>query len=65
MAPLEYIFPDEMHTPPTPVAYAAKCLCGHQVLTSASGMIWWRNGPVKAPNDLIDHVQPRRLCFEA
>ena len=56
MAPLEMIWPNEMHTAPTATAYAAKLLCGHPILTSDAAMIWWASGPYKTLDDLSDRA---------
>ena len=59
MAPLEVIWPDEMHTLPTPVALAAMLLCGHQALTSSIALVsmaWKRTSgrDIETVNDLAD-----------
>jgi len=38
VAPFEVIWPDEMHSLPTPCAWAAMILCGRVPLTSGAAM---------------------------
>jgi hypothetical protein len=46
MAPFELIWPDELHVPPTCVAYAVMLVCGSKPLTSDIGMSvrFWKPG---------------------
>ena len=59
MAPLEVIWPDEMHVLPTPAAWAAKMLCGHQALTSSIALAsmawkWTSKRDIETLDDLAD-----------
>jgi len=42
MAPFEFLWPNELHVPPTAVAYAVAVLIGRPVLTSSIALACWR-----------------------
>lgn len=55
MAPLETIWPELMHSPPTKVAYAAMLLAGVVPLTSGIAMLCWIEGKlIETLNELAD-----------
>ena len=69
MAPLETIWPNEMHVLPTPTALAAKMLCGHGVLTSSIALVsmaWKRTSrrDIETINDLADAAHELGLDVE-
>ena len=74
MAPLETIWPEQMHSPPTATAYAAMRLCGAVPLTSMpamilSGLVRYATVPIgdlmdATLDDLSDLAQRAGLEFD-
>ena len=61
MAPLETIWPNELHIPPTRAAWAAMLLCGTAPLTSKIGLQMALMREAQRPNAFGHLLTPQAL----